>query len=95
MQNQNQADPSFYDNMRLLKINETKARPIWNVEDICLMFGLSKSTFEITIRRTPLKGLFTIGRVRYCQQDAAYEWIRELEKVNAYEGQKRYNSKVA
>lgn len=87
-------EPSF-DVMKLHRINECKAKPIWNVPDVCLMFGISQSTFEITIRKTPLRGMFTIGRIRCCQQEAAYQWLEDLKEANAYESQRQYNKRAA
>ena len=67
-----------------IRIREILARPVWQVEDMSIVFGIAPSTLEKTMREHPVNGMFTIGRRRHVMQDAAMAWIDNMRKNSDY-----------
>ena len=67
------------------RIREIMARPVWNFDDLCLIFGMPRSTLELTIKQQPIPGMFIAGRRRHVQRDNALAWLTTLETTNAYQ----------
>lgn len=93
MNAQIQAAPTTRDDalFAAARINEIKARPVWDFADICTVFNIAPSTLEVMIREIPMAGLFTIGRRRHITQQAAHEWLEEVASQRSQIKPKTYN----
>ena len=74
-----------------IRINEIKARPVWDLADVATVFNIAPSTLEVMIREIPMQGLFTIGRRRHVMQDAAHECLEEVARQRSQIKPKMYN----
>lgn len=66
-----------------IKIREIMARPVWNWDEMCLVFGMASSTMEVVHKEKPLP-LFTVGRRRHIMRDAALGWLESQQTESPY-----------
>ncbi len=91
MSNDTQPDP-FLNSDLTVRIQEIKARPIWQLADLAIITGMPATSIRVQMERTPLDGAFTIGRRIAFTQDAAMAWFEKLQRQAAYTHPRENNS---